>query len=298
MSNILFKGIMPALISPLDENGSVKEKALRKLINWHLNAGCTGFYICGATGEGVVMKPETRREMAEITVDEVKGRGTVIDHIGAIDLRTASELARHASDTGVDAISSVPPFFYKYGEKEIIDYYKAIAESSDKPILIYACPLSGPSMTVDMVKKIMSIEKVIGLKWTSYNYYDMFRIKELNNGDINVINGPDETLLCGLTMGADGGIGSTYNIMPKVFTKIYDSFVSGNFEDARNAQFKANKLIELLIKYGVICGIKDILRMLGIDAGYSTYPMKRFTSIEQDAFRAELKSLNYIEEYL
>ncbi|NJD03762.1 MAG: N-acetylneuraminate lyase, partial [Ruminiclostridium sp.] len=164
-----------------------------------------------------VMKPEARMAMVEIAVDEVKGRGYVIDHVGAIDLRTAEQLARHASDTGVAAISSVPPFFYGYDEKEIIQYYQALSDSSDVPLLMYASPLSGVVINTEMVEKLMNIRNMIGLKWTSYDYYEMRRIKELNEGNINVINGPDETLLCGLVMGADGGIGATYNPMPKVF---------------------------------------------------------------------------------
>lgn len=298
MRNVKFKGIMPAIISPLNEDGSVKEKVLRKLIDWQLAAGCKGFYVCGATGEGTVMKPESRKAMAEIAVDQAKGRGCVICHIGAIDLRTAQDLAKHASGIGVDAISSVPPFFYGYTEREIIQYYQALSDSSDVPMLMYASPLAGVAIKTEMVGKMMGIRNMIGLKWTSYDYYEMRKIKELNGGNVNVINGPDETLLCGLVMGADGGIGATYNPMPKLFVKIYDSFMSGNIAAAQEAQFKANKVIGVLIKHGVINGVKDMLDMLGFEVGYSTYPLKRFTAQEQKAFRAELKALKFQEEYL
>ncbi|MFA6293509.1 MAG: dihydrodipicolinate synthase family protein [Victivallales bacterium] len=298
MSNVKFKGIMPAIVSPLNEDGSVKEKSLRKLIDWQLKAGCKGFYICGATGEGTVMKPDSRKAMAEIAVDEARGKGCVISHIGAIDLRTAQDLARHATDIGVDAISSVPPFFYGYGEREIHQYYQALSDSSDVPMLMYASPMSGTVIKAEMVEKMLGIRNMIGLKWTSYDYYEMRKIKELNGGDINVINGPDETLLCGLVMGADGGIGATYNPMPKVFVKIYDSFVSGNIAAAQEAQFKANRLIRIIIKHGVLNGVKDMLDMLGFDIGYCTYPMKRFTASEQEAFRTELRSIRFEEEYL
>jgi N-acetylneuraminate lyase len=149
-----------------------------------------------------------------------------------------------------------------------------------------------------MVEKIMGIRNMIGLKWTSYDYYEMRKIKELNGGDINVINGPDETLLCGLVMGADGGIGATYNPMPKVFVKIYESFMSGNIVAAQEAQFKANKVIKILLRHGVLNGVKDMLEMIGIDMGYCTYPLKRFTASEQEIFRAELKTLRFEEEYL
>lgn len=298
MNNVKFTGIMPAIVSPLNEDGSVKEKCLRRLINWQLEAGCKGFYICGATGEGTIMKPEARKAMAEISVDEVKGRACVISHIGAIDLRTAQDLAKHASDTGVDAISSVPPFFYGYGEREIMQYYQALSNSSDVPLLMYASPLSGMAIKAELVEKMLSIRNMTGLKWTSYDYFEMRKIKELNGGDINVINGPDETLLCGLAMGADGGIGATYNPMPKVFVKIYDCFTSGDIKGAQEAQYKANRVIRVLLRHGVLNGVKDMLEMLGFDVGYCTYPLKRFTPSEQEAFRNEIRALKFEELYL
>jgi len=139
---------------------------------------------------------------------------------------------------------------------------------------------------------------MIGLKWTSYDYFTMHRIKELRGGNINVINGPDECLLCGLSMGADGGIGATYNVMPKLFTKIYDSFKAGDMAAAQEAQFQANKLIALLLKFGVVCGTKDILDMLGFDCGYQVYPQKRFGDAEREAFHAALKELRFEELYI
>lgn len=297
-NNVKFNGIMSALVSCIDEQGKVKEESMRRLMDWHLDEGFTGFYLTGGTGEGPVLQKETRIEIAEIAKDHIKGRGKLIAHVGAIDLKTAAELAKHAGQIGLDAISSVPPFFFGYGEQQIKDYYTALAEASGLPVLIYASPLSGVNITWDMVDRLMEIPGVIGLKWTNYDYFTMHRIKELKGGNINVINGPDECLLCGLTMGADGGIGATYNVMPKVFSKIYDSFKAGDMEAARAAQFKANKVIEVLLKFGVVCGVKDMLQMIGYDCGYQVYPQKRFTEEEQQAFRAALKAIRYEEEYL
>lgn len=296
--NVKFTGVMSAFVSCIDENENVNEQAMRKLMQWHLKEGLSGFYLTGGTGEGPVLQKKTRMEIAEIAKDEVKNGGSLIAHVGAIDLTTAVELARHAGRIGLDAISSVPPFFFHYGEAEIADYYKALSDASGLPVLMYASPLSGVSITWDMVDRFMDIPNMIGLKWTSYDYFTMHRIKELRSGNINVINGPDECLLCGLAMGADGGIGATYNVMPKLFSQIYCSFRAGDLDTARAAQYKANKLIEILLKFGVVCGIKDILTMLGYDCGYQVYPQKRFTDEERAAFRAELETIHYMQEYV
>lgn len=296
--NVKFSGVMSALVSCIDDQGNVKEDSMKRLMNWHMDAGLGGFYLCGGTGEGPVLQMETRMRIAEVAKETARPGTKLIAHVGAIDLTTAKKLARHAGEIGLDAISSVPPFFFHYGEKEIADYYRALADASGLPVLMYASPLSGVNITWDMVDRLMDIPVMIGLKWTSYDYFTMHRIKSLRGGNINVINGPDECLLCGLTMGADGGIGATYNVMPKLFAEIYRSYQDGDMETARAAQFKANKLIEILLKFGVVCGIKDMLGMIGYDCGEQVYPQKRFTEEERAAFRAALKAIRYEEEYL
>lgn len=296
--NVKFSGVMSALVSCIDDQGNVKEDSMKRLMNWHMDAGLGGFYLCGGTGEGPVLQMETRMRIAEVAKETARPGTKLIAHVGAIDLTTAKKLARHAGEIGMDAISSVPPFFFHYGEKEIADYYRALADASGLPVLMYASPLSGVNITWDMVDRLMDIPGMIGLKWTSYDYFTMHRIKSLRGGNINVINGPDECLLCGLTMGADGGIGATYNVMPKLFAEIYRSYQDGDMETARAAQFKANKLIEILLKFGVVCGIKDMLGMIGYDCGEQVYPQKRFTEEERAAFRAALKAIRYEEEYL
>jgi N-acetylneuraminate lyase len=295
---VRFRGILPALASPLTDTGDVKEDTLRSLVRYMLPTGITGFYLCGATGEGVVMKPEARKTLAEIVVDEVGGKADVIDHIGAVDLRTAVDLALHAASAGVDAISSVPPFFYGYSEDEILSYYRALAEACSLPLLVYASPLVSAQITASLVSRLMVMPNVIGVKFTSYNYFEMRRIKELNGGDINVLNGPDETLLCGLAMGADGGIGTTYNLMPRVFVRIYESFRCGDMAAAQENQFKANRLIALILKYGVLASMKEMLSIMGFDAGYCTVPLKRLSAEESAGLRKELKSIRFEEEYL
>ncbi len=298
MDRVQFKGIMPALVTPMDEDGHVKKESLRKLMEWHIREGCNGFYLCGGTGEGVVMQPEDRMRLAEAAADAAGGRVKLIDHVGAIDLKTAVKLAKHAREAGMDAISSVPPFFYGYGEKEITEYYTAIADASGLPVIMYASPLAGTKITCDMVDRLMNINGMIGVKWTSYDYFEMQRIKNLRGGDINVINGPDETLLCGLAMGADGGIGTTYNVMPKVYLNIYNYFMSGDIKAAQQEQLKANKFISMLFKFNVLAAVKEILFMLGYDCGYCTYPMKRLTEDERSKLRSELDAIHFKETYI
>ena len=298
MDNVLFKGVYSALSTPLKEDGSINEQAARKLMRWHIESGLDGFYICGATGEGVVLHTSARKQLAEIAVDEAKGKATVINHVGAVDLATAIELAAHSAQAGVDAISSVPPFFYHYGLPELKDYYKALTEASGLPTLIYASPLSGTVFSPEMIESLMEMKGIIGLKWTSIDYISMNKIKKFDNGNINVLNGPDDTFLFGLLMGADGGIGATYNVMPGLFSSMYRAYVSGEIGKARDIQLKINRLVEVLIEFGVLASIKETLISLGYEMGQCTYPLKRFSDDERNAFFKKLDDLQYTEEYI
>ena len=299
MTKVLFSGILPALVTPLTERETINEDVARRLMRWHMDEGMDGFYICGATGEGPVVAPKERMRLAEIAREETRARDKkAIIHVGAIDLTTAKALARHAGEIGADAISSVPPFFFGYGEKEIAQYYTELAEAAGVPLIMYCSPLSGVNITYDMVSRFLNIPHAIGVKWTSYDYYTMHRIKELRGGDVNVLNGPDECLLCGLTMGADGGIGATYNVMPRMFRQIYDRFRAGDIEGARQAQYKANRLIEVIIRFGVQTSLKEMLGMLGYDCGFCVYPQKRLSDEERQGLRDALKAMHYEKEYL
>ena len=114
-NNVKFSGVMSALVSCIDEQENVQEDSMRRLMRWHLHEGFSGFYLTGGTGEGPVLQKETRKRIVEIANDEAGGKCNLIAHVGAIDLKTAAELARHAADNGMNAISSVPPFFFGYG---------------------------------------------------------------------------------------------------------------------------------------------------------------------------------------
>jgi len=295
MDNIRFKGIMPALITPFDENGAIKSKAVNQLIDWHLSEGVQGFYICGTTGEGPAISAESRMKMAEVSIGAVKGRGIIIDHIGAPDIHDALRLTRHASQIGAAAIASLPPaYFFKYTEDEVVEYYKTIAGETDLPVLVYATSMTSAANLPRFIGRLMEIPNVIGAKFSIRDYYEMRRVKEVNGGNINLINGPDETLLCGLVMGADGGIGSTYNIMPGWFVGLYKAFTDGDLKTAQEYQYRINRVISVLLRYGVngvVNSTKAALGLMGYDVGHAVYPAKTYSNQELADLRNELEKL-------
>jgi N-acetylneuraminate lyase len=287
--NKLFTGIMPAMITPIDAAGRLKAKSAEAIMKLELDAGVNGFYVNGATGEGLFLSEATRREMIETAVAVTGGRAKIINHVGAVDTQQALRLAKHSAEAGCDAISSlVPNYVTSYTTDQILDYYKRLHEESGLPVLVYCTSLVG-SAPFEFMKRAIEVEGLIGCKFTLSDYYSMHRITELNGGDINVINGPDEMLICGLTMGADGGIGSTYNLMPDRFLNLYKAFGEGRFEDARQIQFGINKIICVLLAHGCIAAIKEVFNRMGLDAGSVAYPGKVFDKSESDVLLSELR---------
>lgn len=277
-NNILFKGIMPALITPLNDDATVRAQAVEPMMRWMLSQGVDGFYILGGTGEGGVLAEKERMTMAEATAQALKGADKkLIVHVGAADAQSAVRLARHAAKIGADAISSVyPNFFCRYDVSEALDYYRALVDASGLPMLGYCQALMQGADVPAFVEKLMQIEGVIGVKYTFPNYYQMQRIKTINGGNINVINGPDESLLCGLAMGADGGIGTTYNLMPGRFVKLYERFMNGDVRGAQETQFEINRVIDVLLSTNLIPAVRVALEEMGFDPGFAAMPARRF----------------------
>ena len=294
MSNIQFTGIMPAMLTPFREDGSIRKDTVRQVMDYHYSCGVNGFYINGSTGEGPSLSLKTRLEMSETVMEHNNGRGVIIEHVGAPCYQDAVQLVRHADAIGVDAVSSLAPnFYFSFTDDEIVDYYKSIADLTDKPLIVYVTSHI-KSDVVTLARRLMEIPNVIGLKYTLPDYYLMRRLCEINGGDINIINGPDEMLVCGLIMGAQGGIGSTYNVMPEWFVSLYRAAAAGDWETARQMQYKINRVIAVLLKYsenGAVKGVKAAMRLKGFDMGEAVYPSRSYSPAEMASLKQELSQL-------
>lgn len=291
-NKVLFKGIFPALVSPFDENGDILVEETKRLVKWEMSWGVNGFYICGSTGEGLVMKSEARKKLLEVVLEATEGKVPVIDHIGAIDLRTTIELAKHAEKAGAAAISSIPPIYFRYDEDEIVNYYKAITDACSLPLVMYGIGNTGIQLSFNTVKRVMELPHAIGLKWTYPDYFTLGKIKDIDGGNINVINGPDEMLVCGLAIGADAGIGTTYNLMPGLFVELYREFNAGNVTRAREIQHAINKVIDVLLKNNALPATKAAIRgLLGFNVGECTPPLKQYSHQEFDKLMNDLSGI-------
>jgi N-acetylneuraminate lyase len=264
-------GVIPAMVTPFDENEKLDEGRLRAIVRFLIERKLEGLYITGSTGESFLMSPEERKRVVEVTVDEVAGRIPVIAHIGAIGTHTSIDLARHAESAGVDAISSVPPFYWGFSADQIYGYYADITASTSLPMIGYNVPMA--ALSFDIIKRIAGIPGVAGVKYTAPTHAEIIRIKDEIRKDFIVYSGADEMAMSGLAFGADGIIGSFYNSMPEIWFGIRDAVKAGNLAEAKRLQEVGNAVIFFSLPRGGVATIKRAMAWLGCDAGYVRKPL-------------------------
>jgi len=293
------KGIYPAIVTAFDKNGNINEAMQREIIEYQIEAGVDGFYLCGGTGEGLLLTVEERKRMLEIALDQIKGRVGIIDHIGAFQTADTVELARHAGEAGADAISCLPPsWFYKPDAAGLVEYYKQVAGATDLPLLVYNIPQrTGLELTPGLMDKLRGIKNVVGLKHATGNLYQMGQIISLAKGEMIVFMGEDMFLLPALMYGAVGGIGGSYSIMPRYYVEIYKNFVEGNYEKATEIQVRANEIIPVYDGFMFISANKEILCMMGFDCGTGRSPNRPLTDEEKALLRKRLEEVNFFEDH-
>ena len=285
-----FEGVIPALVTPLNEDETVRTDVLQALIEHLLQKHADGFYIGGATGEGLALRREERMILAEEAVAQVDGRVPCIVQVASTDFSEAIALAKHAESIGADAISATPPLFFGYGEEEVYQYYKALAEAVHIPMMIYYNPAAGFTVNAEFAARMFQVDNITAIKWTSSDYYGMLRLKDLTQGEMNILNGPDEMLLMGLNAGADGGIGTTYNFQLDTIRSVYTHFRAGDINGARQAQAEADRVISVLKQYAIIPATKVILEGQGFAVGNATFPMKRYSEAEKKTILDEIRT--------
>ena len=275
MDTSKFKGVFPALLTPYKADGSINGDSVKKLIDYNVQKGVNGFYVGGSTGEGMLLTVEERKQLFKASAEANAGRTTLIAHVGTICTDHAIEMAKYAKEVGFDAISAVAPFYYGFSYDAIKNYYLDIVNSVDMPMIIYNFPnASGFNFTKAIAEEMFAAsDRFIGIKHTTSDLFLLQQFKTMAANPV-VYNGWDEMFIAGLYMGADGGIGSTYNLMADKFIDIYNYFQQGDLAKARAKQLEANAVITELIKYGVFAAEKAVLDALGIPMGECRKPFR------------------------
>lgn len=276
-----FKGVIPAVLSVFDKDEQFDEQGTRQFIRHLMSFDIGGLYLTGSTGESFLMSIEERKRQVEVVMDEVGDRLPVVVHVGAMSTKASIDLAKHAEKFGAAGVSSVPPFYFKFNEEQIIGYYRDIAESTSLPMIVYNIPLAG-MMTVSTIEKLSQIENVKGVKYTGTALFEVTQIRAACKPGFQIYGGCDELGSSNISLGVDGIIGSFYNCIPDLYLKIWAAVKASDIPLATELQRKALKVILLGVNTGsMMACLKLWLRAAGIPAGYALRPFTNFPPEEE-----------------
>lgn len=289
MNKQQFAGMYTALVTPQDEHGKLDLASLERHVQRQIACGVHGFYVAGSTGEAFLLSERERQELLEAVIGFTGGRAKIIAHIGAIGTDETIRLAAHAREAGADAISALPPIYFKFRPQEIKAHYEAVMARVDLPLIVYNNPANtGFNLTPDFFADLARNPRCLGVKFTSLNLYELQQIRARCGEEFLIYNGHEQVYAGGALMGADGAIGSSFNVMPRHMVDMYDKLRQGDWDSALPHQIRANELLTHMFRYDGIAFLKRILYLQGVlRHPHSRMPLRRLT----DAEEAEIASI-------
>ena len=287
------KGIIPPILTPMLEDESINEAELRNQVNRMLDGGAHGIFPLGTNGEAYILSEAEKAFVLEVVVDEVKGRVPVYAGTGCVGTADTIRLSKTAQKLGADVLSIITPYFAAASQDELYHHYVKVAAAVDLPIVLYNIPArTGNSIAPGtLIKLAKNVDNIVAIKDSSGNFDNMKQYIEVTENigkKFSVLSGNDALILPGLVFGGQGGIAGCANVYPRALASIYNSFVAGDFQKAREYQDSIRPLRNCF-KYGNPNTIvKTAVAMLGYPVGKCRSP---FMEIPEEGVKALAKVL-------
>lgn len=279
------KGLYSALLVSFNEDGSVNEEGLRKIIRHNIDKmKMDGLYVGGSSGENFLLGKEEKKQIFEIAKDEAKDEIKLIAQIGSSNIYEVIELGKFVTELGYDAISAVTPFYYRFNADEVYKYYKEITENVENDLIIYSIPLlTGVDMGIKDFERLFKLPRIVGVKYTSADFYLLERLRKAFKEQL-IFSGFDEMLVPAVANNVDGAIGSTYNVNGIRSREIFDAVKSNDLQKALEIQNITNDLISAVLSNGLYQTLKYILQreVNSEKQFYSRKPMAQITEAQKE----------------
>lgn len=294
------QGLIPAVFSPMNADGSLNLSHILPVTEQLIQDGVTGLYICGSTGEGPCLSREERMEIAEAYITASAKRVTTVVQVGHQSISEAQRLAEHAGRIGADAISAIPPNYFKPNSlTTLIEMMAEIAGAApDLPFYYYNIP-SVTGVQVDLLRFLEEgaerIPNLVGAKYSHSTVFELQSCIEAQNGRFDLLFGSDEMLLSALVVGVKGAVGSTYNFAAPLYKRVLTAFEKGDLESARNFQGKAAQMVRVLVEHGGNPAIKAMMGLIGVDCGGTRLPQKALSQQQLAALKADMTTIGFFD---
>lgn len=294
------EGLIAALFTPLKPDGSVNFAQIPPLIEHLVNTGHKGIFACGTNGEGPSLTLEERQSVTEAFISHSKGRLKTIVHVGHASIAEARKLAKHADQSGADAISSVAAFYFKpTSTSNLVDCMAEIASAApNTPFYYYHIP-SLINISIDILEFLRLAEERIptfaGVKFTHTHLWEFQSCLSFRGGKYDILYGFDENHLGALAVGMKGAIGSTYCFAAPLYLEIRSLFEKGKIDEARELMQKTVDIVLAVVAYPAIPAQKAVMKMIGLDLGPCRLPLQALSPEEENSLRKQLEYLGFFD---
>ena len=290
----MFKGVFTALLTPFN-NGELDEVSFRSFIDFQIESGIHGLVPVGTTGESPTVSHDEHKLAVEICIDQASKKVPVIAGTGSNNTAEAIELTNHASEKGADAALVVTPYYNKPNQEGLYAHYKAIAENSDIPIVIYNIPgRSIVDMNLETMNKLFQIKNIIGVKDATSDISRVFKYKSIIGDSFNQLSGEDATTLAYMTYGGHGSISVTSNIAPKLCSDLMNLCLASKFDEASKINDKLMKLHECLFLEPSPGPVKYAAEKLGLMSSELRLPLVEISKNTKDRVNEAMKFASLI----
>ncbi|MDY3068546.1 MAG: 4-hydroxy-tetrahydrodipicolinate synthase [Parabacteroides sp.] len=294
MADINLRGMGVALITPFKEDGSVDYEALDRLVDYQLQNGTDYFVVLGTTAETPTLTEEEKKKIIELVVTKVRGRIPIVLGVGGNCTRAVVDNLKNGNFEGIDAILSVVPYYNKPSQEGIYQHYKAIAEATELPVILYNVPgRTGVNMTAETTLRIArEFKNVIAVKEASGNITQMDDIIKNKPENFSVISGDDGITFPLITLGAVGVISVIGNAFPREFSRMVRLALAGDYDSARTIHHRFTELFSLLFVDGNPAGVKSMLNMMGFIENRLRLPLVPTRIVTYEKIRDVLRELS------
>lgn len=301
-ANSRIEGMICAPFTPFDEAGNINLDAIPAYSAMLKENGVIGVYVNGSSGEGQLLTEAERRQTVEAWGQHCGDAFKLIVHVGALCLKTARELAKHAEQQGAYAVSAMAPTFPPLGSvDQLVGYCEDLAAATPNlPFYFYHIPaltrVDLPMMEF-LAQAEQRIPNLAGIKYTSADLYDMTRCTRYEAGKFDVLAGLDETMLGALSVANSRGfIGGTFNYSAPVYVKLIEAFRAGDIDRARQLQEHSQDIIDVLVKYrGNMVAGKQIMKLVGLDLGPVRKPLPSMAKEQYFQMARDLDRAGFFE---
>ena len=295
MKNTVFEGVATALVTPMNQDGSVNYDRLCSLIDEQIEAGVAGIVICGTTGESATLSIEEHKKVLDVAIRHTNKRIPIIAGTGSNDTAVAAELSIEAEESGADALLMVTPYYNKTTQAGLIAHYKYVAERVNIPIILYNVPSrTGVNIKPETYMELAKIDNIVAIKEANGDLSSIVKTLNLCGDKIDIYSGNDDQIVPIMSLGGKGVISVLSNVAPKETVELCKFMLNGEYDKAAQMQIRYCPLIDALFSEVNPIPVKVAMNEMGMNVGPLRLPLVDMQEGTKKALIEELKKFNLV----